>query len=61
MPLSSLLETCAIRLFTERLNIYLITLIPRFYEPLVRATGKIGYLLKYFKIFSFSVNHLRLS
>jgi hypothetical protein len=37
MPLSSLLEACAIRLITERLNSYLITLLPRFYKILGRA------------------------
>ena len=58
MPLSSLLETCAIRLVTERLNSYLITLLPRFYKTLVRATGNIS---KYFKIIYFSVDHLHLS
>jgi hypothetical protein len=37
MPLSSLLKTCAIRLVTERINSYLITLFPRFYKILGSA------------------------
>jgi len=37
MPLSSLLKTCAVILATERLNSYLLTLVPRFYKTLGRA------------------------
>jgi hypothetical protein len=63
MPLSSLLKICAMHLVTENLYSYLNTLFPKCCKTLGLATGNLGYLClrKYFKIYSLSIDHLRLS